>query len=76
MTKPAFAIEPAHVAPIKQHIRNKFAVLSWWPKEAPQEAKREFDQLPDAAESLSRWCEKWLNGSQWRELKKVIKPVG
>jgi hypothetical protein len=73
MSKQTFPIDEGNMEAVKSHIRQQFDKLSWWPAEEPSKAKEEFECLRDAPESLLGWCEKWLDGGQWRKLKKAIK---
>ncbi|MGZ8160251.1 MAG: hypothetical protein ACXWT4_15775 [Methylobacter sp.] len=56
----------------RDYIARQFAAHSWWPREQPGEAKREFDLMKDSAVSLNVWCEKWLDTGQCQKLKKNL----
>lgn len=72
MSRPAFNIDAANQAAVRAYIRQQFERLSWWPTQGPLQAKEEFEQLPDSPDALTRWCEKWLDGGQWRQLKIAV----
>jgi len=72
MPKPTFPIEVAHLEVVKAHLQQQFNQLSWWPTEQPWKAQKEFEALPTTPERLTAWCEKWLNGGEWRQLKRAV----
>lgn len=72
MSRASFPIDAANMAAAKAHIRQRFDRLSWWPTQGPLQAREEFERLPDTPEALARWCEKWMDGGQWRQLKSAV----
>lgn len=60
------------LAKARDYIARQFAAHSWWPREQPGEAKREFDLMKDSAVSLNVWCERWLDTGQCQKLKKNL----
>jgi hypothetical protein len=54
------------------YIRSQMETHSWWPKEAPGEAKREFELMCGTALSLNVWCERWLDAGQCKKLEKEV----
>jgi len=73
MTRASFTIDASNVDTVKNHIRQQFGRLSWWPTEGPAAAKEEFEHQQHSPEALVEWCEKWLDSGQWRKLKKAVK---
>ncbi|WP_143735199.1 hypothetical protein [Methylocaldum sp. 14B] len=57
----------------KAHIQQQFDTLSWWPKEGPDQAKQEYKIMSSNPAQLAYWCEKWLNGGQWRQLENDVR---
>jgi hypothetical protein len=57
---------------VKAYLQRQFNQLSWWPTEQPWKAKEEFEVMHNTPERLTAWCEKWLDGGEWRKLKKAI----
>lgn len=55
------------------YIRTQMETHSWWPKEAPGEAKREFELMRGTAMSLNVWCDRWLDEGQCRKLEKIVR---
>jgi hypothetical protein len=72
MSKQAFSIDSANLAAARSYIRQQFAQKSWWPTQGPQQAKEEFERLPETPEALAVWCEKWLDGGQRRQLRIAV----
>lgn len=72
MSRASFPIDAANLDAARAYIRQQFERLSWWPTQEPHQAREEFEQLPDTPEALVRWCEKWLDGGQWRQLKIAV----
>ncbi|MGZ8182458.1 MAG: hypothetical protein ACXWT1_10895 [Methylobacter sp.] len=56
-----------------QYLQQQLETHSWWPKEQPGEARREFTLMKTNAASLNVWCEKWLDAGQWRLLARALK---
>ena len=69
MSKQTFPIDSSNLEEVRQHIRQQFENLSWWPTQGPMQAKNEFENMQSRADTLVEWCERWLDGSQWRHLK-------
>lgn len=57
-----------------QHIQQQFAAHSWWPKAPPAQAQHEFTLMQQDPVALTRWCEKWLDSGQQRQLQQALKP--
>jgi len=72
MSKQTFPIDHSNMDAVKIHIRQQFDQLSWWPAAAPLEAKAEFESQCETPTALAQWCEKWLDGGQWKKLKSAI----
>jgi hypothetical protein len=72
MTKHTFAIDDANLKAVRDHINGEFGMKSWWPTEGPLQAKEEFAAAEESPEALAAWCDKWLDGSQWKQLKKAV----
>lgn len=66
-------ITEAELPKVRNYIADQFTAHSWWPKEQPGEAKREFDQMKGSAISLNAWCEKWLDAGQCEKLEKALR---
>lgn len=72
MTKRMFSIDHNNVAAVREHIAGEFAAKSWWPTEGPRQAEAEFERMKHRPDTLADWCAKWLHGSQWRQLQKIV----
>ncbi len=72
MTRRSFSIDTSNYEAVKAYIVEQFRTLSWWPTEAPERAKIEFEAMRSNPDRLAEWCEKWLNGDQWRQLEKAV----
>jgi hypothetical protein len=70
-----FTLNPSNLAVAREYLRQQMETQSWWPKEQPHLAKEEFLQMQAAPDSLTAWCQKWLNSGQWRQLEKAISAV-
>lgn len=55
------------------YIRRNMETHSWWPKEQPVEAQREFELMCGTALSLNVWCERWLDERQSKKLEKSVR---
>ena len=76
MPKNTFPISPDNHTAIREYIVRQFANLSWWPTEGPLQAREEFDALdPASPEALENWCQHWLDGGQWRQLRVAVEQV-
>ena len=58
---------PAVVA----YIRRKFATEEYWLDS--DSARRAFVQVQRDPGALNAWCEKWLSGEQWEQLKNAVR---
>lgn len=76
MAKNTFPIDSDNQQVIRDYILRQFKTQSWWPTEGPLQAREEFDALDDSADALHAWCDKWLNGGQWRQLKVAVATSG
>lgn len=72
MTKKKFPIDDSNIQAVCAHINKEFEAKSWWPGEGPWLAKEEFEQMHHSPELLEDWCDKWLDSSQWRQLKIAV----
>jgi hypothetical protein len=72
MSKQMFPIDEKNIAAVRAHIRREFKQKSWWPAEAPLQSKNEFEKAQHSPQELTDWCAKWLDGSQWRQLKHAV----
>lgn len=72
MTKKMFPIDHENVAAARHYIAGELATKSWWPTEGPRQAEEEFERMKHQPATLAEWCAKWLNGSQWRQLRKAV----
>ncbi|CAI8764015.1 hypothetical protein [Methylocaldum szegediense] len=68
MTTRHFQIDWDTYEAAKAHIQQQFDTHSWWPTEEPEKAKQEYRIMNTNPAQLAYWCEKWLNGAQWRQL--------
>jgi hypothetical protein len=57
----------------RNYIIRQMDYQSWWPKEQPGEAKREFDLMSGTALSLNEWCDRWLDERQCEKLEQSIR---
>jgi hypothetical protein len=73
MPKQSFAIDASNWEAVKAYIQEQFRTLSWWPTEEPDRAKEEFEAMQSNPDRLAEWCEKWLNGGQWRQLENAVR---
>lgn len=72
MSKQSFAIDASNIEAVKGYIRQQFEQRSWWPTEGPLQAKEDFERMQGSPEHVTEWCEKWLDGGQWRALEKAV----
>lgn len=56
----------------REYISRQFAAHSWWPREQPGEAKREYELMKGSATALNVWCERWLDIQQRQQLEKTL----
>lgn len=73
MTSKNMRITEAELSKARAYIADHFAAHSWWPKEQPGEAKREFELMQGSALSLNAWCDKWLDAEQCKKLEKALR---
>ncbi len=59
--------------PACRYIERNFDYHSWWPKEAPGEARAQFELMKGSALALNQWCDRWLDEGQCRKLEKSIR---
>lgn len=71
MAKP-INITETELAAARRYLQQQFDSHSWWPKEQPGEARREFDLMKGSATALNVWCGKWLDDGQLRLLEKAL----
>ena len=55
------------------YLQKQFDTRSWWPREQPGLAHREFKLMNGSAGALNVWCERWLHLDQCRKLEQVIR---
>jgi hypothetical protein len=55
------------------YIRRQMDLHSWWPKEAPGEAKQQFELMCGTALSLNVWCDRWLDTRQCEKLEECVR---
>ncbi len=55
------------------YIERQMDTHSWWPKEQPGEAEREFNLMKGSAVSLNVWCDRWLDERQCKKLEKSVR---
>lgn len=72
MSRPSFSIDNSNLEAVRKHIRQQFNNLSWWPTQEPLQAKKEFEDMQASPAGLTDWCTKWLDGSEWRQLKRAV----
>ncbi len=72
MTKTTFPIDHENIAAVRNYIAGELATKSWWPTEGPRQAEEEFERMKHQVDSLADWCTRWLNSSQWRQLRKAV----
>ncbi len=65
-------ITEANLPKANEYISKQFRAHSWWPREQPGEAKREFELMKGSASTLNVWCGRWLDGAQRQKLQKSI----
>ncbi len=56
-----------------KYLQKQFEIKSWWPREQPRLAEREFLLMKGSAGALNLWCERWLDAGQCRKLENIIK---
>jgi hypothetical protein len=66
-------VTEAELSKACDYIIKQFAAYSWWPREQPGEAKREFDLMKNSATALNEWCERWLDAWQCQKLEKTLR---
>jgi hypothetical protein len=66
-------ITEAELSKACDYIAKQFAAHGWWPREQPDEAKREFDLMKGSATALNLWCERWLDAGQGKKLEKALR---
>lgn len=66
-------IDAANQAFLRAYILRQFSTLSWWPAEGPLQAREAFDALDDSPEALASWCQTWLDGGQWRQMRAALR---
>jgi len=66
-------LKDSEVDPACHYIRRHLDTYSWWPKEQPGEARREFELMNGTALSLNVWCDRWLDAGQYRKLEKSVR---
>ncbi len=69
MTSMNFSITASNQDAVRGYIAAQFTQRSWWPTEAPWQARAAFAALDGSPEALERWCGDWLDGGQWRQLR-------
>ena len=55
------------------YIERQMDSHSWWPKEQPGEAKREYELMKGSALALNEWCGRWLDESQCKKMEKAVR---
>lgn len=55
------------------YIQRQMDAHSWWPKEAPGEAREQFELMRGTAHALNVWCDRWLDEGQCKKLEESIK---
>lgn len=55
-----------------EYISKQFSAHSWWPREQPGEAKKEFELMRGSAIALNVWCARWLDTQQNKKLAKEL----
>jgi hypothetical protein len=73
MTSKKIDLTEADLPKACNYIAAQFAAHSWWPKEQPGEAKREFELMKDSATALNVWCERWLDEGQCRKMENELR---
>lgn len=63
----------AELYKVCDYISQQFAAHSWWPREQPGEAKREFDLMKGSVAALNVWCARWLDAGQCQKLEKALR---
>jgi len=56
-----------------EYLQKQFDRRSWWPREQPGLAQREFKLMSGSAGALNVWCERWLHLDQCRKLEQAIR---
>lgn len=72
MDTKSFPITTENQSHIRAWIGRQFKTHSWWPAEAPHEAREAFAALDESPEALHVWCSQWLDGGQWRLLRIAV----
>lgn len=57
----------------RSYIERQMDIHSWWPKEAPGEAEREYHLMKGSALALNEWCDRWLDERQCKKLEKSVR---
>jgi hypothetical protein len=69
----AMHLTEAEVEGACNYIQRHMDAHSWWPKEQPGEARREFELMKGSAVALNVWCERWLDDRQCHQLEKSVR---
>lgn len=61
---------------VRSYIEKKLITKNWPSHDTQQEALTDYKQRPIvgryAHDELTRWCKKWLNDTQWQQLKNTM----
>jgi hypothetical protein len=55
------------------YIQRQMDYQSWWPKEAPGEAREQFDLMKGSALALNEWCKRWLDEGQCKKMERAVR---
>ncbi len=66
-------IEPHQLNACCEYIQQQMEKNSWWPTQAPGEAKEQFELMKGSTLGLGQWCERWLDEGQLQKLSDAIR---
>jgi macrodomain Ter protein organizer (MatP/YcbG family) len=71
MARPRYTVTNEDKTIVEKYIADRLAESPHWIDNAL--ARNNFKQAKHSAGTLNSWCEQWLNGEQWRQLKGAVR---
>jgi macrodomain Ter protein organizer (MatP/YcbG family) len=71
MTRPRYTVTNEDKAIVEKYIADRLAEYPYWVDNVL--ARSKFNQAKRSAGTLNSWCEQWLDGEQWRQLKGAVR---
>ena len=73
MARERYRVTEEDRSAVVAYIRRKFATEEYWLES--DSARRAFAQIQrdPGAGAINAWCEKWLSGEQWEQLKNAVR---